>query len=464
MRLGMVGLGRMGGNMTIRMIRFGHQVVAFDPNPEARERVGAVGAEPAERLEGLVAKLDSPRIVWIMVPAGEVTEQTLDHLMGLMSEGDVIIDGGNSNWKESIRHAERLKGKGITFLDCGTSGGIWGLANGYCLMVGGDRAAFDRTEPIFKALAPEGGYAYVGRSGAGHFVKMVHNGIEYADIQLIAETYDLLHNALGLSADELASVFREWNNGRLQSYLIEITSYVLAKHDDGARSSLVDAIEDEAEQKGTGRWTSQSALELGVPLTGITEAVFARMLSSQKAQRVRASNLLQGPGATKATSALIDDVQEALYASKIVAYAQGFEHLAAGSKEHRWNLDLGALATIWRGGCIIRAKFLDRIKEAYEETPDLPSLMLAPFFHKALADAQPAWRRVIKTAVDQGIPIPAFASSLAYYDGYRRARGPANLIQGLRDYFGAHTYHRTDREGAYHTRWAQDGEEIRTDS
>jgi 6-phosphogluconate dehydrogenase len=292
---------------------------------------------------------------------------------------------------------------------------------------------------------------------------MVHNGIEYADIQLIAETYDLLRHALGLNPDELASVFQEWNKGRLQSYLIEITSYVLAKHDDGTTGPLVDAIQDEAEQKGTGRWTSQSALDLGVPLTGITEAVFARMLSSQKEQRVRASKVLAGPSAAKAPSGLVEDVQEALYASKIVAYAQGFEHLAAGSKEFNWNVDLGGLATIWRGGCIIRAKFLDRIKEAYEQQRDLPNLLLAPFFQEALEAAQPAWRRVVKTAVDQGIPIPAFASSLAYYDGYRRERGPANLIQGLRDYFGAHTYHRIDREGAYHTRWAQDGSEVRTD-
>jgi 6-phosphogluconate dehydrogenase len=303
---------------------------------------------------------------------------------------------------------------------------------------------------------------YIGPDGAGHFVKMVHNGIEYADIQLIAETYDLLRNGLGLSPDELSAVFREWNQGRLQSYLIEITSYVLAKHDNGT-GSLVDKIEDEAEQKGTGRWTSESALELGVPLTGITEAVFARVLSSQKEQRVKASRILKGPAAARVDRGLVADVQEALYASKIVAYAQGFEHLAAGSKQFNWNLDLGALATIWRGGCIIRAKFLDRIKEAYAESPELPNLMLAPFFQEALGAAQPAWRRVVKLAVDQGIAIPAFASSLAYYDGYRRERGPAALIQGLRDYFGAHTYHRTDREGAFHTRWAQDGSEVRTD-
>jgi 6-phosphogluconate dehydrogenase len=334
-------------------------------------------------------------------------------------------------------------------------------------MPGGTREAYAQVEQMLLAIAAkvegEPCCAYIGPDGAGHFVKMVHNGIEYADIQLIAETYDLLRGALGLSADDLAQIFREWNKGRLDSYLIEIASYVLAKHDDGSKSSLVDVIEDEAEQKGTGRWTSQSALELGVPLTGITEAVFARMLSSQKAQRVKASSILGGPATSKAPPSLVDDVQEALYASKIVAYAQGFEHLAAGSKEYRWNLDLGTLASIWRGGAIIRAQFLHRITEAYRKEPNLDSLMLAPFFQEALAGAQPAWRRVVGAAVDQGIPIPTFASSLAYYDGYRRARGPANLIQGLRDYFGSHTYHRVDREGAFHTRWAQDGAEVRID-
>jgi 6-phosphogluconate dehydrogenase len=295
---------------------------------------------------------------------------------------------------------------------------------------------------------------------------MVHNGIEYADIQLIAETYDFLREALRMTPAELASVFREWNQGALQSYLIEITANVLAKRDGDSKSALVDAIEDEAEQKGTGRWTSESALELGVPLTGITEAVFARMLSSQKAQRVKASGILAGPkqsGSTKADTRLVDDVRDALYASKIVAYAQGFEHLRAGSTEFGWDLDLGALATIWRGGCIIRAQFLDRIKDAYAQSPDLPNLMLAPFFQDALASAQRAWRSVVKRAIDQGVPIPAFASSLAYYDGYRQARGPANLIQGLRDYFGSHGYHRIDREGAFHTRWAQDGTEVPLD-
>jgi 6-phosphogluconate dehydrogenase len=305
---------------------------------------------------------------------------------------------------------------------------------------------------------------YIGPDGAGHFVKMVHNGIEYADIQLIAETYDFLRQALGMSPAELASMFRDWNQGELQSYLIEITANVLAKRDGDTQSALVDAIEDKAEQKGTGRWTSESALELGVPLTGITEAVFARMLSSQKADRVKAASILAGPGSSAGSAArLVDDARDALYASKIVAYAQGFEHLRAGSTEFGWNLDLGALATIWRGGCIIRAQFLDRIMDAYAESPDLPNLMLAPFFQEALASAQRSWRSVVKQAIDQGVPIPAFASSLAYYDGYRRARGPANLIQGLRDYFGAHTYHRVDRDGSFHTRWAQDGTEVRVD-
>ena len=408
-----------------------------------------------------------------MVKAGAPVDESIDALVKVLDKGDTIIDGGNSFFQDTQRRAAAVEKLGLGFIGSGVSGGEEGALNGPSLMPGGTHQSYARVEDMWTAISAKVGgvpcCTYIGPDGAGHFVKMVHNGIEYADIQLIAESYDLMRNALGLSADQLAAVFGEWNNGRLQSYLIEITSHVLAKHD-GSGRPLVDAIEDEAEQKGTGRWTSQSALELGVPLTGITEAVFARMLSSQKAQRVRASGILAGPRAATAQSGLrsaqrgfLDDMQEALYASKIVAYAQGFEHLAAGSHEYRWNLDLGSLATIWRGGCIIRAQFLDRIKEAYEESPDLPSLMLAPFFQQALADAQPAWRRVVKTAVDQGVPIPAFASSLAYYDGYRRSRGPANLIQGLRDYFGAHTYHRTDREGAYHTRWAQDGQEVKTD-
>jgi 6-phosphogluconate dehydrogenase len=470
--MGVVGLATMGMNLSRNLASHGVRVAVYNRTrqrtDEFMERYSKEGDfHPAYSFADLAHILKPPRAVLVMVKAGAPVDESIDSLLEVLGKGDTIIDGGNSFFQDTQRRAAAVEKLGLGFIGSGVSGGEEGALHGPSLMPGGTRHSYERVEEMLTAIAAKVDgvpcCTYIGPDGAGHFVKMVHNGIEYADIQLIAETYDLLRHALDLSSDELASVFRKWNEGRLQSYLIEITSHVLAKHDDGSSASLVDAIEDEAEQKGTGRWTSQSALELGVPLTGITEAVFARMLSSQKGQRVKAAGILAGPAAAKAHEGLVDDIQEALYASKIVAYAQGFEHLSAGSKEHRWNLNLGALATIWRGGCIIRAKFLDRIKEAYEQSPDLPSLMLAPFFQDALAAAQPAWRRVVKTAVDQGIPIPAFASSLAYYDGYRRARGPANLIQGLRDYFGAHTYHRVDREGAYHTRWAQDGEEVRTD-
>src|SRR5436190_2831932 len=471
--IGVVGLATMGMNLARNLASHGASVAVYNrTRTRTDEFMSAYAGDgdfrPAFTLEELTKALRPPRAILIMVKAGTPVDEAIDALSLILKPGDTLIDGGNSLFHDTRRRAAVAAQRGLGFLGMGVSGGEEGALRGPSLMPGGPRESYDRVEELLKAISAKVDglpcCAYIGTDGAGHFVKMVHNGIEYADIQLIAESYDFLREALGLDANELAAIFREWNEGELQSYLIEITANVLAKRDDGAGAALVDQIEDEAEQKGTGRWTSQSALELGVPLTGITEAVFARMLSSQKAQRVKASGILTGPAAAKSASGLVDDVQEALYASKIVAYAQGFEHLAAGSKEFEWNLDLGALATIWRGGCIIRAKFLDRIKEAYEQDSNLPSLMLAPFFQEALATAQPAWRRVVKTAVDQGVPIPAFASSLAYYDGYRRARGPANLIQGLRDYFGAHTYHRVDREGAFHTRWAQDGEEIRTDS
>ena len=470
--IGVIGLGTIGGGLARNFASRGVRVAVYNRTHRRTEDfIADHGQEgdflPAATIDELAHILKPPRAVAVLVNAGRPVDEVIAELTQALDKGDTIIDGGNSFFQDTRRRAAALEKVGFGFLGCGVSGGEEGALRGPSLMPGGTLQSYARVEDMLTAIAAKVDgvpcSTYIGPDGAGHFVKMVHNGIEYADIQLIAETYDLLRNAVGLAPDELASVFREWNEGRLQSYLIEITSYVLAKHDDGSAASLVDAIEDEAEQKGTGRWTSQSALELGVPLTGITEAVFARMLSSQKARRVQASGILAGPTAAKAASGLVDDVQEALYASKIVAYAQGFEHLAAGSTEFRWDLDLGALATIWRGGCIIRAKFLSSIKEAYERDPSLANLMLSPFFQEALATAQPAWRRVVKAAVDHGIAIPAFASSLAYYDGYRRARGPANLIQGLRDYFGSHTYHRVDRAGAYHTRWAQDGEEVRID-
>jgi 6-phosphogluconate dehydrogenase len=473
--IGVVGLATMGENLARNLASHGVRVAVYNrTHRRTDDFMAAHGGEgdfrPATTLEELAKILKPPRAILLMVKAGSPVDEAIDSLSKLLGSGDTIIDGGNSLFHDTRRRAAAAEKAGLGFIGAGVSGGEEGALRGPSIMPGGTRESYQRVEEMLIAISAKVDgvpcCTYIGPDGAGHFVKMVHNGIEYADIQLIAETYDFLRQALGLEPAELAAVFREWNQGELQSYLIEITGNVLAKTDGAGRSALVDSIVDQAEQKGTGRWTSESALELGVPLTGITEAVFARMLSSQKEQRVRAGEILGGPrphASHKPNPALLDDVRDALYASKIVAYAQGFEHLRAGSSEFGWDLDLGALATIWRGGCIIRAQFLDRIKDAYAESRDLPNLMLAPFFQEALASSQRAWRSVVNHAVDQGVPIPAFASSLAYYDGYRSARGPANLIQGLRDYFGSHGYHRIDREGAFHTRWAQDGTEVRVD-
>ena len=472
--IGVVGLATMGMNLARNLASHGSRVAVYN---RTRKRTDDFMAQfgkdgdfaAAYSLEELVKTLKPPRAILIMVKAGAPVDEAIDALSPMLERGDTLIDGGNSLFFDTRRRAAAAEKSGYGFLGSGVSGGEEGALHGPSLMPGGTRESYARVEEMLTAIAAqvdgEPCCTYIGPDGAGHFVKMVHNGIEYADIQLIAESYDFMRQAMGLEADDLATIFREWNQGELQSYLIEITAEVLAKRDGSNHAALVDAIDDEAEQKGTGRWTSQSALELGVPLTGITEAVFARMLSSQKAARVKASSILSGPAPapSERDDSLIDDVREALYAAKIVAYAQGFEHLAAGSREYGWNLDLGSLAKIWRGGCIIRARFLGRIHDAYSEQPDLENLMLAPFFTDALAAAQDAWRRVVSRAVEAGVPVPAFTSSLAYYDGYRRARGPANLIQGLRDYFGAHTYHRIDRAGAYHTRWAQDGAEVKSE-
>jgi 6-phosphogluconate dehydrogenase len=472
--IGVVGLATMGENLARNLASHGVRVAVYNRTRRRTDDfMAAHGGDgdfrSAGSIEELVRILKPPRAILLMVKAGSPVDDAVDSLSSVLEPGDTIIDGGNSLFHDTRRRAAAVEKAGFGFIGAGVSGGEEGALRGPSIMPGGTRASYERVAEMLTAISAKVDgvpcCTYIGPDGAGHFVKMVHNGIEYADIQLIAETYDFLRQVLGMTPAELTAVFREWNQGELQSYLIEITADVLDKRDGGTGSALVDVIEDEAEQKGTGRWTSESALQLGVPLTGITEAVFARMLSSQKANRVKAATILEGPAGVpeRSDAGMIDDVRDALYASKIVAYAQGFEHLRAGSQEFGWNLDLGALATIWRGGCIIRAAFLDRIKDSYAASPDLSNLMLAPFFQQALASAQPAWRSVIKHAVDHGVPIPAFASSLAYYDGYRRARGPANLIQGLRDYFGAHTYHRTDREGAYHTRWAQDGSEVQTD-
>ena len=473
--IGVVGLATMGENLARNLASHGARVAVYNRTRKRTDDFMSAHStegdfQPAGSLEELARSLQPPRAILLMVKAGSAVDEAIDALSNVLEPGDTIIDGGNSLFHDTRRRASAVEKTGLGFIGAGVSGGEEGALRGPSIMPGGTRASYERVAEMLTGISAKVDgtpcCTYIGPDGAGHFVKMVHNGIEYADIQLIAETYDFLRQAFGLSPAELAAVFREWNTGELQSYLIEITGNVLAKTDGAGGSALVDFIVDQAEQKGTGRWTSESALELGVPLTGITEAVFARILSSQKAQRVKAAEILEGPrphASRKPNPALLDDVRDALYASKIVAYAQGFEQLRAGSREYGWDLDLGALATIWRGGCIIRAQFLDRIKEAYAESNDLPNLMLAPFFQEALASAQRAWRSVVKQAVDQGVPIPAFASSLAYYDGYRSARGPANLIQGLRDYFGSHGYHRIDREGAFHTRWAQDGSEVRAD-
>jgi 6-phosphogluconate dehydrogenase len=426
---------------------------------------------PAESLEEFVDSLDKPRRIMVMVKAGAPVDGVIEDLEPLLDDGDIVIDGGNSRFLDTRRRTEECRERGLRFIGTGVSGGEEGALHGPSIMPGGERDAYGEIEDIFTTIAAQVDgtpcCAYIGPDGAGHYVKMVHNGIEYADMQLITEAYDLLRHGAGMSVKELSEVFREWNEGDLDSFLIDTTAKVLAKEDAETGKPLIDVIVDQAEQKGTGRWTAQDALELGVPLTAITEAVFARGLSALRDERRAASEVLAGPrpgdGAPSADG-LVDDVRKALYASKVVAYAQGFEQMTEASGVYDWNLDMGSLATIWRGGCIIQARFLDRIREAYENEDVAANLLVMPYFRDAVADAQDSWRRVISRAVEMGVPVPAFSSSLAYYDGYRRERGPANMIQGLRDYFGAHTYRRVDREGSFHTRWGQDGSEIRTDA
>jgi 6-phosphogluconate dehydrogenase len=470
--IGVTGLAVMGQNLARNIARHGFPVAVHNRS-ESRtkhliERYGNEGEfTPATTLEEFVAALDRPRRIVIMVKAGKPVDGVIDELVPLLDKGDILIDGGNSNFEDTRRREAALAEHGLHFLGTGVSGGEEGALNGPSIMPGGPADAYAPVESILTTIAAQVDgtpcCAHIGPDGAGHYVKMAHNGIEYADMQLIAEAYDLLTSAAGLSAPEIAQVFQQWNEGDLESFLIETTSKVLAHTDATTGRPLVDVIVDQAEQKGTGRWTAQSALELGVPVTAITEAVYARALSARKDQRVRASKVLPGPGGGTAPEGFVDAVRDALYASKVVAYAQGFEQMRAASDQYGWNVDPGTLATIWRGGCIIRARFLDRIKEAYERSPELPNLLLDDYFTDAVAGAQDAWRKVVRTAVDLGVPTPAFSASLAYYDGYRRERGPASLIQGLRDYFGAHTYRRVDRDGAFHTLWSEDGSEVSAD-
>ncbi|MGH3566185.1 MAG: NADP-dependent phosphogluconate dehydrogenase [Pseudonocardia sp.] len=473
-RIGVTGLAVMGANLARNIAGRGVAVAVHNrTTARTNEFIKAYGDEGAftgaDHLEDFVAALERPRRIIVMVKAGPPVDGVIAELAPLLDEGDIIIDAGNSHFPDTERRTAECAERGLRFMGVGVSGGEEGALRGPSIMPGGDPAAYAEVEEVLTSIAAvvDGTpcCVHVGPGGAGHYVKMVHNGIEYADIQLIAEAYDLLARVVGLEPPAIAEIFAEWNSGDLESFLIEIAATVLAKTDERTGAPLVDVIVDQAEQKGTGRWTCIDALDLGVPLTGITEAVYARALSALRDERCVAAATLAGPapGSGADVESLVDDIRQALYASKVVAYAQGFDQMRAASAAHGWDLDLGAMATIWRGGCIIRARFLDRITQAYAEHPDTPNLLLVPYFTDAVAAAQDAWRRVVVTATQQGVAIPAFASSLAYYDGYRRERGPANLIQGLRDFFGAHTYRRVDAEGSFHTRWGQDGSEVRTD-
>jgi len=466
----MTGLATMGANLARNMAHHAIPVAVHNRTTAKTERFmtehGTEGPLSGHAsIEEWVGALEHPRVAMIMVSAGAAVDAVIDKVAPHLDDGDVVVDGGNSLFSDTQRRGAELAGRGIRFMGVGISGGEQGALEGPSIMAGGPRDAYDEiVGPVLEAIAARVGStpcaAWLGSDGAGHYVKMVHNGIEYADMQLIAESYDLLRNGAGLEVGEIAQRFNAWEHGKLESFLIESTARVLARTDAATAKPLVDVVLDAAEQKGTGRWTAQDALELGVALPTITEAVFARAISSSKAQRVRSGATLAGPSGAGADERLGDDIEHALYASKIVAYAQGFAQMAAASEKHGWDLELAAVATIWRGGCIIRARFLDDICDAFGAEADLRNLMLADFFCKALAEAQEPWRRVVARSAELGIPAPAFSSSLAYYDGLRRATGPSGLIQALRDLFGAHTYRRVDRKGTFHIDWSGDAEEL----
>jgi 6-phosphogluconate dehydrogenase len=465
--IGLTGLAVMGRNLARNIARHGHTIAVHN---RTTERMTALLDEHgddgdfvgSESMEDFVASIKKPRAIIVMVKAGEATDAVVDELVPLLDEGDILIDAGNAHFEDTLRRQQALEEKGLHFVGMGVSGGEEGALNGPSIMVGGSEHAYERLGPIVEDIAAQVDgtpcATHVGPDGAGHFVKMVHNGIEYADMQLIAEAYDILRNVLSKEPAELAGIFREWNEGDLDSFLIELTATVL-EHEDASGKPFIDVVADAAEQKGTGRWTVQSALDLGVPVTGIAEATFARSVSGHTEQREAARKVFDETSDTPPVDDVdqfVEDVRTALYAAKVVAYAQGFDQIVAGSDEHDWDVSPGDLATIWRGGCIIRAKFLDRIREAYEEEPDLTTLMTQEYFAKALKDGEAGWRRVVSTATAYGIPVPAFGSSLSYFDALRRDRLPAALIQALRDNFGAHTYQRVDREGTFHTLWASD--------
>ncbi|MFF8506343.1 NADP-dependent phosphogluconate dehydrogenase [Streptomyces anulatus] len=472
-QIGVTGLAVMGRNLARNFARNGYTVALHNRTvARTHELIEEFGDEgdfiATESAQDFVAALERPRRLVVMVKAGEATDAVIAEFAPLLETGDVIIDGGNAHFEDTRRRERELREQGIHFVGTGISGGEEGALEGPSIMPGGSEESYDSLGPMLEKISAKANdgapcVTHIGPDGAGHFVKMTHNGIEYADMQLIGEAYQLLRDVAGYSPAQIADIFRTWNTGRLDSYLIEITAEVLSHVDASTGEPFVDVVLDQAEQKGTGRWTVQIALDLGVPVSAIAEAVFARSVSGHADLRA-ASRHLTGPTARRLgadeAAAFADQVEQALYASKIVAYTQGFHEIAAGSERYDWNIDLGEVASIWRGGCIIRAAFLDRIASAYEARPRLPSLLADKSFAEEIAAAQSDWRTVIATAVTRGVPTPAFAATLAYYDSLRAERLPAALTQGQRDYFGAHTYRRTDRRGTFHTLWGGDRTEV----
>jgi 6-phosphogluconate dehydrogenase len=472
-QIGVTGLAVMGSNIARNFARNGYTVAVHNRTVAKTDAlIEQFGSEGdfvrTETIPEFVAALERPRRVLIMVKAGAPTDAVIAELADAMEPGDIIIDGGNSLYTDTIRREKAMAERGLHFVGAGISGGEEGALHGPSIMPGGSAESYGTLGPMLEKISAHVDgvpcCTHIGPDGAGHFVKMVHNGIEYSDMQLIGEAYQLLRDGLDLTAPQIADVFTEWNAGDLDSFLVEITAEVLRQIDAKTGKPLVDVIVDEAEQKGTGRWTVKSALDLGIPVTGIAEAVFARALSGSVAQRRATTGLASGTLSDKPGDAerFTEDVRRALYASKIIAYAQGFNQIQAGSEEYNWNINPGDLATIWRGGCIIRAKFLNRIKEAFDADPDLPTLIVAPYFREAIEAGVDSWRRVVATATGLGVPVPGFASALSYYDALRTERLPAALIQGLRDYFGAHTYGRIDAEPGqkFHTLWSGDRSEV----
>ncbi len=487
--IGLIGLAVMGQNLALNIADHGFQISVYNRTTEKTDKFVAEnpntpgGVVGTKTLEEFVQSLAKPRKMVILIQAGKATDAVIDGLVPLLEASDIIIDGGNALWTDTIRREKALKEKGLRFIGSGVSGGEEGARFGPSLMPGGDKVAYKELAPIWNAIAAKvdkktgkpltgaspgkpikGGVpcaAYIGENGAGHYVKMVHNGIEYGDMQMICEAYALMKDLLGLKPAEMGAIFSEWNEGMLGSFLIEITADILKQKDPVTKKPFVDIVLDTAGQKGTGKWTSVNALDMGVPAPTISEAVFARCLSAIKEERVAASKILKGPKAKYKGSkkALIAAIHDALYCSKICSYAQGFQLMREAQKEYKWKLNFGQIAQIWRGGCIIRAVFLQKITEAYARKPDLANLLLDPYFNKTVQQAQENWRKVIAIAAECGVPIPTFSTSLSYYDGYRSARLPANLLQGQRDFFGAHTYERTDqpRGKFFHIDWPEKG-------